>query len=248
MPRNRALVLCYHAVSEAWADELAIPPDVLLGQIRKLLRRGLAPGTADDALAGRRIFHVTFDDAYRKLRRVLPDLRQLGLSVTVFACPGFADDGRPLDVSELTERTRTVKDEVRTMNWNELRESASMGVDIGSHTVSHPHLTRLGDSELKRELEVSKERIEDELRRPCRFLAYPYGEQDSRVRAAARAAGYEAAFALDARRGDPYAVPRVDIYRSDGQFRFALKTSVAYRSIQTGMTTLRKTRPRRDGE
>jgi peptidoglycan/xylan/chitin deacetylase (PgdA/CDA1 family) len=173
VPRNRALVLCYHAVSEAWADELAIPPDVLLGQIRKLLRRGLAPGTADDALAGRRIFHVTFDDAYRKLRRVLPDLRQLGLSVTVFACPGFADDGRPLNVSELTERTRTFKDEVRTMNWNELRESASMGVDIGSHTVSHPHLTRLGDSELKRELEVSKERIEDELRRPCRFLAYP---------------------------------------------------------------------------
>jgi Polysaccharide deacetylase len=65
--------------------------------------------------------------------------------VTIFACPSFADDGRPLDVPELTERTRTFQDEVRTINWNELRESASMGVDIGSHTVSHSHLTRLGD-------------------------------------------------------------------------------------------------------
>jgi peptidoglycan/xylan/chitin deacetylase (PgdA/CDA1 family) len=242
MTRNRALVLCYHAVSETWPDDLAIPPDVLVGQIRKLLGRGLVPGTADDALAGRRILHVTFDDAYRELRRVLPDVRRLGVSVTIFACPSFADDGRPLDVPELTERTRTFEDEVRTMNWNELRESASMGVDIGSHTVSHPHLTRLGDSELKYELEVSKERIEHELRRPCRFLAYPYGEQDSRVRAAARSAGYEGAFALRARRGDPYAIPRVDIYRSDGRLRFALKTSVAYRSIQTVLTTLRNRR------
>jgi peptidoglycan/xylan/chitin deacetylase (PgdA/CDA1 family) len=242
MTRSRTLVLCYHAVSEAWPDDLAIPPDVLVGQIRKLLARGFVPGTADDALAGRRIFHVTFDDAYRELRRVLPDLRQLGLSVTIFACPSFADDGRPFDVPELTERTRTFQDEVRTMNWNELRESASMGVDIGSHTVSHSHLTRLGDLELKHELEVSKERIEDELRRPCRFLAYPYGEQDGRVRAAARSAGYEGAFALRARRGDPYAIPRVDIYRSDGRLRFALKTSVAYWSIQTVITPLRKTR------
>ena len=247
MARSRALVLCYHAVSETWRDELAIPPGVLVAQIRKLLLR-FTPGTADDALAGRKILHVTFDDAYRELRRVLPDLTQLGLSVTVFACTGFADDGRPLDVPELTERTRTFQDEVQTMNWNELRESASMGVDIGSHTVSHPHLTQLGDSELKRELEESKERIEDELRRPCRFLAYPYGEQDSRVRAAARTAGYKGAFALGAPRGDTYAFPRVDIYRSDGQLRFALKTSVAYRSIQTVLTTLRKTRPTSNSE
>jgi peptidoglycan/xylan/chitin deacetylase (PgdA/CDA1 family) len=243
MTRNRALVLCYHAVSETWPDALAIPPDVLIGQIRELLRRGHAPGTADDAVAGRRVFHVTFDDAYLELRRVLPDLRQLGLTVTIFACSSYADDGRPLDVSELTERTRAFQDEVRTMSWDELRENASMGVEIGSHTVSHPHLTRLGDSDLKRELDVSKKRIEDELRRPCRFLAYPYGEQDSRVRAAARSAGYEAAFALRARPGDPYAVPRVDIYRADDRLRFALKTSVAYRSIQAALTTVRNIRP-----
>jgi peptidoglycan/xylan/chitin deacetylase (PgdA/CDA1 family) len=215
---------------------------VIVGQMRELLRRGLAPGTADDVLADRGVLHVTFDDAYRGLWRVLPDLRQLGLSVTVFASSALADEGRPLDVPELTERTRAFQEEVRTMTWNELREAASMGIEIGSHTVSHPHLTRLGDSELKRELELSKERIEHELGRPCRFLAYPYGEEDSRVRAAARAAGYAGAFALRARRGDPYAIPRVDIYRSDGRLRFELKTSVAYRSIQTIVATLRGAR------
>ena len=242
MTRDRALVLCYHAVSETWPDALAIPPDVLVAQMRKLLGRGLVPGTAADALAGRRVFHVTFDDAYRELRRVLADLRQLGLPVTIFACSSLADDGRALDVPELTERTRAFQDEARTMTWDELRESVSMGADIGSHTVSHPHLTRLGDAELKHELEVSRQRIEDELRRPCPFLAYPFGEQDGRVRAAARAAGYEGAFALRAGKGDPYAIPRVDIYRGDGPLRFALKTSAAYRSIQTARITLRRSR------
>jgi peptidoglycan/xylan/chitin deacetylase (PgdA/CDA1 family) len=239
MTRNRALVLCYHAVSETWPDELAIPPDLLVDQTRRLLRRGLVPGSADDVLAGRRVLHVTFDDAYREVGRVLPHLRALGLSVTIFACATLAEDGQPFDVPELTERARGFQDQMRTMNWQELRDCAGMGVNIGSHTLSHAHLTHIEDSELQRELELSKERIEDELRQPCRFLAYPYGEQDGRVRAAARSAGYEGAFALRARRGDSYAIPRVDIYRSDGRLRFALKTSVAYWPIQTILNPLR---------
>jgi peptidoglycan/xylan/chitin deacetylase (PgdA/CDA1 family) len=60
-------------------------------------------------------------------------------------------------VPELAERTRALEDEARTMNWEELRASASVGVEIGSHTVSHPHLTRLGEAELERELTESKE-------------------------------------------------------------------------------------------
>jgi peptidoglycan/xylan/chitin deacetylase (PgdA/CDA1 family) len=239
MTRFRALVLCYHAVSRSWPDELAVPADVLVQQVRTLLRRGFEPGTLDDALAGRRIVHVTFDDAYENVGQVLPELLQLALPVTIFACSAFAEDGRPFAVPELAERTRANQDEVRTMSWEQLRASASVGAEIGSHTVSHPHLTRLGDAELRCELADSKERIEDELRRPCRFLAYPYGEQDSRVRAAARSAGYEGAFALRARGGDRHAMPRVDIYRSDGRLRFGLKASAAYRPIQAALATFR---------
>lgn len=240
MTRFRALVLCYHAVSDSWPDALAVPPAVLVGQIRTLLRRGLPPGSADDALAGRRVLHVTFDDAYKNVGSILPDLAQLRVPVTIFACSGFADDGRPLVVPELTERTRGFRREAQTMNWDELRASARMGVEIGSHTVSHPHLTGLSDAELEVELGTSKRRVEDELGRPCRFLAYPYGEHDSRVRTAARSVGYEAAFTLSARERGPLAIPRVDIYRGDGRIRVALKTSVAYRPMQALLSTLRK--------
>jgi peptidoglycan/xylan/chitin deacetylase (PgdA/CDA1 family) len=114
-----------------------------------------------------------------------------------------------------------------------------MGVEIGSHTVSHPHLTRLSDAELQRELGESKQRLEDELAAPCRFLAYPYGEHDERVRAAARAAGYAGAFALRAGDGDTFAIPRIDLYRSDGRRRVALKTSAVYRPAQSLRAKLR---------
>jgi len=164
-------------------------------------------------------FHVTFDDAFRSVARALPLLEGLGVPATVFACSGYADDGRPLEVPELAEDIRSYPDALATMGWDSLRDLAGRGLEIGSHTVSHPHLPRLDDAELRRELEESRARIADELRRPCRFLAYPFGDDDARVRAAAEAAGYEAAFALPGPddRIDRFAVPRVGVYRGRGE-------------------------------
>ena len=84
------------------ADPLAVPARVLLEQVRRLLGRGLRPVDAAEILdrpAGS--FHVTFDDAYRNIEQVLPELRSLGAGVTVFACSDLASDGAPLDVPEL---------------------------------------------------------------------------------------------------------------------------------------------------
>ena len=158
---------------------------------------------------------------------VLPALERLDVPVTMFVCSDYADGGRPLDVPELEQHARAQPRELATMTWGTLRELSERGVEIGSHTLSHPHLTKLTDAELARELRQSRERVEAELRGVCRYLAYPYGEYDARVAAAAEAAGYEAAFALAAPEGpdlDKYAVPRVGIYRHDGRARVALKT------------------------
>ena len=225
---RRPLVLCYHAISDSWPDSLSVSPAAFERQLRTLVGRGLRPATVDDVLAGgARLLHVTFDDAFRSVRNALPALEALGVPATVFACPGFADEGRPLDVPELLDEVRAYPGELATMTWNELRELAERGVSIGSHTVSHPHLCELSDADLRRELEESRARIEDEIRRPCRVFGYPYGEQDARTRAAARAAGYTAAFGLG--RGsspdDRFAQPRVGIVRADGIARMMLKIS-----------------------
>jgi peptidoglycan/xylan/chitin deacetylase (PgdA/CDA1 family) len=192
----RPLVLCYHAVSPNWEHRLAIQPDLLLRQVRALSRF--------------RQVRVTFDDAFRSAATVFPDLERLGVPVQIFVCTRYALVGAPLTIPELAGDD---PEQLATMNWDELREQAARGVAIGSHAVSHPHLTTLSEDDLRRELSESKEEIEDRLGRPCEDLAYPYGEHDERVRAAARAAGYRRAYALRGSRSDAYAAPRLDLYR-----------------------------------
>ena len=193
---RRSVVLCYHAVSPTWDHRLCVTPDLLLRQIRTLSRFWTV--------------RATFDDAFRNAANVFPALRQLGVTVQVFVCTRFAREGAPLSIPELAGDD---PEQLATMTWDELRGHAERGIEVGSHTVSHAHLTRLSDAELRHELEDSRREIEAELGGTCGELAYPYGEHDGRVRAAAQAAGYSRAYALRGRNADPYSSPRVDLYR-----------------------------------
>jgi len=231
----RPLVLCYHAVATGEPQRLAVSGESLESQLRSLLRRGYVPVTAADAVERRgRLFHVTFDDAYRSLVEALPFLSGLGVPATIFACTSYARDGRPFDVPELRDDAITDPEAFATMDWAALRAAASGGIEIGSHTVSHPHLPQLSDAELDRELSESKAELEDELGAPCRLLAYPYGEEDDRVREAARRAGYDAAFAVDPgrERSDRFAVPRLAVYRHDTSAGFRFRTSSLLRRLR----------------
>jgi peptidoglycan/xylan/chitin deacetylase (PgdA/CDA1 family) len=222
------LVLCYHSVSTVWPHALSVIPEAFRRQVTSIARAGLPPLSAQALADGaRRGVHVTFDDAYRDILDSLPLLEGLGLPTTVFVSTAYADEGRPLDVPELAADAKAWPEALATMNWGELREVAERGVEIGSHTVGHPHLPELSDDELDRELRDSKARVEDELGRPARLLAYPYGEHDARVQAAAKRAGYAAAFAQwpgSSLRND-FALPRVSFYRADSLRRATFKTT-----------------------
>jgi peptidoglycan/xylan/chitin deacetylase (PgdA/CDA1 family) len=226
--RFEPLVLCYHAISAQWVHRLAVSPDALERQLRAVLAQRYRPVPAADVVAGRgRLLHVTFDDAFRSVLDALPALERLGVPATVFASTALADGGLPFPVLTRAEKGETSDGDLRTLDWDGLRELADRGVEVGSHAVSHGRLTQMGDHELDRELRESRERIESELGRRCRFVAYPFGDHDERVAAAARAAGYEAAFALPGRSRpfNRFALPRVGIYRKDRLWRFGLKTS-----------------------
>jgi peptidoglycan/xylan/chitin deacetylase (PgdA/CDA1 family) len=231
--RPRPLVLCYHAVADDWPDALAVTPAAFERQLQAVLARGYRPVGAAEAVAGSgKLVHVTFDDAFRSVVRAVPVLQRLGVPATVFACPGFADGDGTFDVPELAGRQLPQHaEQLTTMGWAELRELNQQGIEIGSHTLTHPHLTALDREELERELRESRERLEDELSAPCRFLSYPFGDEDEGVRAAARARGYAAAFALPGTQTgtDLFAVPRVGIWREDGPFRVRVKTSATGR-------------------
>lgn len=80
------------------------------------------------------------------------------------------------------------------LNWAQIREMRDSGIEFGSHSVSHPILTKLDDAELMAELTDSKSTIEQEIGCKICALAYPVGGNhafDDRVIAAAKAAGYK---------------------------------------------------------
>lgn len=86
--------------------------------------------------------------------------------------------------------------EFRAMTWDELRQLDPELIEVGSHTCSHPILTRCSGPELEIELVESKTTIEREL--GCKVLSfcYPNGQPhdyDARVMSAVQAASYTSA-------------------------------------------------------
>jgi peptidoglycan/xylan/chitin deacetylase (PgdA/CDA1 family) len=124
--------------------------------------------------------------------------------------------------------------ELTPLSWDVLRRLDEEGWEFGSHACSHPYLTRLGQAELERELVESRRRIEQELGRPCRSVAYPYGDYDERVVSAAAAAGYLAGCTVPRRltRAVPLAWPRVGVYHGNGRNAFRAKVSPVGRSLR----------------
>ncbi|HVB34926.1 MAG TPA: polysaccharide deacetylase family protein [Patescibacteria group bacterium] len=84
------------------------------------------------------------------------------------------------------------------MTWEQVIEIAGRGIEIGSHTDTHPLLTFENDQTLARELRRSRELLEDRLRAPVRAFAYPNGDWDRRVRESVIRAGYSCAFTTEA--------------------------------------------------
>ena len=125
--------------------------------------------------------------------------------------------------------------ELTPMSWEEVRKLAAAGWEIGSHTRSHPRLTTLDSAALDAELRESQRECGEQVGVRCRSLAYPYGDVDARVVAAAASAGYEAACALPRGRFDPpqpLLWPRVGVYDLDRPWRFRLKTSPVTRAAR----------------
>jgi len=106
---------------------------------------------------------------------------------------GLVGDPDP-DLLRYRDGAGTVLD---VMTWDQLRTARDLGMEIGSHSVTHAKLSRLSEPDLKREITESAREIRAQLNAPCRFFSMPYDQagdchpQQERVLAAA---GYRAAF------------------------------------------------------
>lgn len=101
------------------------------------------------------------------------------------------------------------------LNWRQVKLMAEAGIMMGSHTMTHPILSRLDVSRVREEVMGSMNAIQEQTGRTPRAFAYPNGtEQDFNlpVKLALREAGYRCAvttvFGSNAPTQDPFELRR----------------------------------------
>lgn len=109
---------------------------------------------------------------------------------------------------------RTPPGQYSALTWDQARELASGGIEIGSHTHTHPILTNVDAERLQDEIERSRTTIQNELQRELVHFCYPNGNVARRERDAAEAAGYASAVTTEIRLcengEDRFLIPRID--------------------------------------
>lgn len=218
-------ILTFHAVEDR-RSVIAISPDVFRRGMEGLHESGyrsLSLTKVVDCLRQGapfpdRSFVITFDDGYQSVyEKAFPLLDQYGMPATIFLTVGNKDIGKHAE--------RLPSREGRSMlTWSEIGKMRQRGIDFGAHTLTHPDLTRLSQSQIRTEVHDSRSIIEDKLGIPVTAFAYPYGRCDQRsyeIVSQCFDCACTDSLGLVRAGSDLFALERVDSYylRKNGLFR-----------------------------
>jgi hypothetical protein len=170
-------------------------------------------------MSSRRRRANAFWEVHGTLRALSPDEQQEILSV-------FIDQLGDGEADEIRARFPSFD----WLDWDEIRELRADGVEIGSHTCTHPAMrAELGAERLRAEIEASRDRISAEVGVAPRSFVYPYGAKGDVSDLAIRLlceAGYHCALTTIPgtvqRESSVFELPRLaGCVQSMGQFRRA---------------------------
>ena len=216
----------YHRVGSArnaWEARYAISPARFEAHMLALARHGLHAVSVESlsqwldggAPLAEGAFVLSFDDGFRDVRlHALPVLERLRWPFTMFLVSNL--------IGKEDFWTRASNPDGVTyplLNADEILDMQRRGVSFQSHSCSHPSLPALDDKQLASELVDSRANLQQMLGQAVEYLAYPFGHLDDRVVAAARSAGYRAAFStqpgFNRRDVDRFRIRRIDVYGTD---------------------------------
>ena len=175
---------------------LYVETSLLRRQLAELRAAGLAslPLSSVPTLAGQGDAGVvlTFDDGCRNVwEHGLPILRAAGFHATQYLVADLV--GRSSEwQSRAGGRAELLMDDAQVREW------LAAGNTIGSHTCSHPWLTRLPEAVAREEITASRRKLEDRFGVAVTDFCYPYGDWNERVRALVQEAGYRTAVTTEA--------------------------------------------------
>jgi peptidoglycan/xylan/chitin deacetylase (PgdA/CDA1 family) len=209
----------YHSIATTAAPRFArfvTRPADFAAQMAHLAAEGYQPITALDLARKRAIGDsparpvvLTFDDAFTDFETaVMPILQKHGFPATLYVPTAYA--GRTASwLRDCNEDRRPV------LSWRALSDVVSVGIEVASHSHTHPQLDRLAMPLVRDEVRRSRLILEDNLGVPIEGFAYPFGYWNGNVRSSVSAAGYSYACAVGElpvpATADPLTLPRVTV-------------------------------------
>jgi peptidoglycan/xylan/chitin deacetylase (PgdA/CDA1 family) len=187
--KSSGRLLCYHSVGQPEFGVNNTSPERFRRQIEFALEKGyrfvpaakIARGEGDARDLG-----ITFDDGWRSvLTAGAPILSEYKIPWTLFVATSFVD--------EQSDRKRS-----NALRWDEIGRLLNMGVEIGSHSVSHPDFARINEQRVIDELERSRTTIQSQLGLLVDSFAIPFGQSNNWTPFAQKAAlraGYKLIYA-----------------------------------------------------
>lgn len=250
LPKRILPVLMYHRIGDVPDGDprLWIPEQTLVRHLRWIRDRGLRTLSLDEAYEcfhsqgyQRKAVLITFDDAFAEtLSKAAPLLEEYGMRSAVFVPAGLLGHsvtlGPPGGPSGATSAGRIV-DQRGLQQW------IAAGQEVGSHSLSHLDLTTVPAETVQLEAAQSRDRLEEVVEHPVLDFCYPFAHHDAKARRIVADAGYRAAYAGEPPTSDLFAIPRMMIYPTDTERRFARKLSGYYYWISAWHRRITRSRP-----
>ncbi|MBI3732480.1 MAG: polysaccharide deacetylase family protein [Chloroflexi bacterium] len=208
-------VLMYHHIAippenaDAIRLDLSVPPASFEEQMAYFAAQGyhaVKPADVYDAVVGGKPLPsnpivFTFDDGYDdNYLNALPILKKFNFTGTFYIPTGLL--ARP-----------------GYMTWEQIALLEKSGMDIESHSVTHPSLKGKTADFIRREAGQSKRALEAALGAPVQFFCYPAGAYDKTTIQVLQELGYLSATTTQAgawqKPDEPYQWPRVRIHGKD---------------------------------
>jgi peptidoglycan/xylan/chitin deacetylase (PgdA/CDA1 family) len=180
------------------------------------------------SLAKPNIRRLSFDDGYLSVADSLLEVfgrQKCSLKVILFLVVGKIGQANDWDKEgEFVGKA--------LLTWEQARQLKLHGVEFGSHSLTHPDLTKLTQKALELEINESKRILEEELEMVISTFAYPFGLWNQRVIDTVKKAGYQWAVTASGRVwegiGNPYRQRRIEIRGIDPDWVVRLKMSFLY--------------------
>ncbi len=227
-------VLMYHRVIKTSEyDQLTVTPEVFDAQMNYLSEYynvvSLDAAAEDLYLNNKNSKNVvvTFDDGYLdNLEYALPILQKYNIPAIIYVTTDFCNQDK--------SHPRYNNDDKRLhLDWEELFELNKFdNIIIGSHTLSHPYLSRLNDIDVEKEIFKSKEIIENKLNSEVKHFCYPSGDFGSREVAFIKKAGYVTAVTVSPGKNrcniSKFEINRTEVTNKDADMELFLKLNGSF--------------------